>query len=320
MTAPLAALPRRLTAAALLLTTLVGCGANQHDDNGVTANTTSVTPATLAQTPGAPASTGDIALDAYHWINFRRGQAGLAPLARNGALDAAAVAHSGYQQINNVVSHDEIAGLRGYTGASVADRLAAAGYGLTAPYALGEVIAATSANSGAMMTEQLITAIYHRFVILEPVFKDVGTGNAGAGNGYNYLSADFAASNGYGAGLGPATVAPYPYSGQTAVPTVFYSDAEAPDPVPNQNAVGYPVSVQADIGRTLQVQSFTLRPSGGAVLLTRLLSADTDPETPASAAAIIPLAVLTSHTTYQVHFSGTLDGATTDLDWQFTTL
>ena len=319
---PFPHLPRRAAAATsmlAMLAMLAACGGNRHDDNGVMASTTNITPASLALTAGAPAATGDIAYDAYQWINFRRGQAGLATLSRNGALDAAAAAHSSYQKNNKIVSHDELSGNSGYTGATVADRLAAAGYTLVAPYALGEVIAATSDNSGALMTEQLITAIYHRFVIMEPVFKEVGTGNANAGAGYNYLSADFAASAGFGPGLGAGAVAGYPFDGQSAVPTVFYSDNEAPDPVPDQNAVGYPVSVQADINRTLLVQSFTLRPLGGATMATRLLSAATDAETPASAAAIIPLAVLAGHTTYQVQFSGTLDGSAVTLAWTFTT-
>jgi uncharacterized protein YkwD len=304
--------------ALLLCGALAGCGDNPHDDNGVTERTSAVSANTLSATPGAPAVTGNVAQDGYNWINFRRVQAGLAPVQRNSTLDVAAASHSTYLKDNDAVSHDEIAGRSGYTGITIQDRLKAAGYRLQAPYAVGEVIAATGDGNGAVMTEQLITAIYHRFVILQPVFTEVGTGAAAAGP-TTWLSADFAASGGLGPGLGAGGLAGYPYDGQQAVPTTFYSDAEAPDPVPGQNAVGYPVSVQADITRTVHVQSFTLRPRGGAALAVRLLSAPDDAETPASAAAIVPLTLLAARTTYEVQFSGDVDGAPASMTWTFTT-
>ena len=65
------------------------------------------------------------------------------------------------------------------------------------------------------MAEELITAIYHRFVIFEPIFKELGSGAATTSAGYTYFTTDFAANNGYGAGISGLVV--WPYSGQVSV-------------------------------------------------------------------------------------------------------
>jgi hypothetical protein len=165
----------------------------------------------------------------------------------------------------------------------------------------------------------LIAAIYHRFVILEPVFKEMGTGAATSGSNYTYFTADFAASGGYGPGLGRGRIATYPGDGQVMVATTFLSDTESPDPVPNQNAVGYPVSVHTDITGSLTVSSFTIRPRNGAQMTTRLLSSATDSHTKQHVAAIVPLTTLTANTTYDVSFTGTADGVAVSRNWSFTT-
>lgn len=268
--------------------------------------------------PGAPVATGDTATDGYNWINYRRTGIGLSALARNARLDTAAAGHSNYLRLNNTVSHDQVAGRQGYTGATLQQRLTAAGYTLSNPYAFGEVISAANDRSGFYHAEELIAAIYHRFVILEPVFREAGTGASSSSN-YTYFTADFAASGGYGPGLGRGRIATYPSDGQVMVPTTFLSDTESPDPVPNQNAVGYPVSVHADITATITVTSFTMRPRNGAQMTTRLLSSATDAHTSSHAASIVPLTTLTANTIYDVSFSGTVDGTAVTRNWSFTT-
>jgi uncharacterized protein YkwD len=271
--------------------------------------------------PGEPASVGNTAIDGRNWINYRRGQVGMAAMSPNALIDRAAQAHSEYQKANNEVTHDEVAGKSGFTGADLLQRLNAASFNFAANanYAYGEVISATTNNSGFYMAEELITAIYHRFVIFEPQFKEIGTGAATTTRSYTYFTADFAANNGYGPGIGRGQIMTWPYNGQTAVTPNFFSDFEAPDPVPDRNEVGYPVSVHGDISGLLAVQSFTIRPRGGADLEVRLLKHDTDKETPASAAAIVPLAVLKAATTYDVSFTGTADGVAVVRNWSFTT-
>ena len=274
----------------------------------------------LEQQPGAPLVTNNIATDGLNWINYRRTQVGLPALVHNANIDRAAQGHSDYQKTNNKVTHDQTAGQAGFTGVHLLDRLTSAGYTFPpADSAYGEVISATSSNSGFYMAEELITAIYHRFVMFEPKFKDIGTGSATTSASYTYFTANFAASNGYGPGIGPVSIATWPTNGQTQVTRNFFSDYEEPDPVPAANEVGYPISVHSDLDVSLNVLSFTVRPRGGADLSTRLLKLGADSYTPRSAAAIIPLAVLAAGTVYEVSFVGTINNVPITKNWSFTT-
>ncbi len=308
--------PLHATIAVLLAGLLSACGGG-GDSAPAPATPAGVT--TLPNEPGAPAFSGNTAQDGLNWINYRRTQLGVATLLANAQISVAAQAHSDYQRVNNIVSHDQIAGKPGFTGVDLGQRLAAAGYVLGGARAYGEVISATSNNSGFYMAEELITAIYHRFVMFEPRFKEIGTGAASASNGYTYLTADFTANNGYGPGVGTARIVVWPFQNQTAVATNFLSDLESPDPVPNANEVGYPISVHADITARLTVQSFTVAPRGGTNLATRLLSSATDVHTAQTVAAIVPLATLKAATTYDVSFSGAVDSVPISKTWSFTT-
>jgi uncharacterized protein YkwD len=307
----------RLIAAALAAAiALVACGGG----GGSGSSTAMATTVELPAEPGAPALTNDIATDGRNWINYRRAQVGMAPLVNNAVIGIAALGHSEYQRTNNTVTHTQTPGKQGFTGETLLDRLTAAGYTFAnTNHAYGEVISATSNQNGAYMAEELITAIYHRFVIFEPVFKEVGTGAASTSSNYRYFTADFTANNGYGPGIARGNVAVWPYAGQTQVVPNFLSDYESPDPVPGVNEVGYPISVHANINSILTVQSFSVRPHGGADLSVRLLVHDQDAETPRSAAAIVPLQKLASATTYDVSYTGTVDGAPVSRAWSFTT-
>jgi uncharacterized protein YkwD len=301
--------------AILLAAALAACGGG---GGGTSGNPGSTAPDPLQQEPGAPVMTGNTALDGANWINYRRQQVGLAALADNSKIDAAAQGHSNYLRVNNTVTHDQTAGQPGFTGVQLGDRLAAAGYTLVRPFAYGEVISATSSTSGFYQAEELIAAIYHRFVMFEPLFREIGTGAASGSSGYTYFTADMATSGGYGTSVGRGKVVVYPFNNQTKVPVNFFSDNESPDPVPGQNEVGYPVSVHTDITSVLLVQSFSIQRRGGSPLPVRSLNNANGAPT-ASAAAIIPLAVLTAGTTYDVSFSGTVDGIAVSRTWSFAT-
>ncbi|HYD81002.1 MAG TPA: CAP domain-containing protein [Paucimonas sp.] len=305
----LRSLPPALWMAFSLPLALTACGGGGSD----------APPASVAAPdPNAPQATGNTATDGFNRFNYRRQQAGLSMLTRNAAIDTAAQGHSDYQRINNVTTHVQEAGKAGFTGAQEQDRLRAAGYVLpSAGYAFGEVISSRSNALGADAAEDLIGAIYHRFIVLEPMFKEAGAG-AATGGSTTWFTADFAAI-GLDAGLARGGVAVYPFSGQTNVATGVNSDEEEPDPVPNQNRVGYPVSVHANLTSTLTVQSFTLKPRGGADMAVRLLTRERDPNAPASAAAVIPLSALAPATTYDVQFSGAVDGIAVNRAWSFTT-
>jgi uncharacterized protein YkwD len=308
-----------ILAALIAALALTACGGGSDDDNASSASSTST--GFSGQDASAPVLTNNVATDGFNWINYRRSQAGVGVLARNAQLDRAAQAHSDYQRQNNTVSHDEQAGKPGFTGATVEARVQAAGYTLVPAYASGEIIAATTNNSGFYMAEELVTAIYHRFVMFEPLFKDMGAGASTTSANYTYFTTNLGATRGYSPGLPSHTIATWPVNGQTGVQPNFFSNYEEPDPVPNIDEVGYPISVHANLTETLAVQSFTVRSRGGASnLQTRLLVRGQDPNTTmTSVAAIIPLAPLAAKTTYDVSFTGTADGAPVSKTWSFTT-
>jgi hypothetical protein len=170
------------------------------------------------------------------------------------------------------------------------------------------------------MAEELVTAIYHRFVMFEPLFKDMGSGAATGSDNYNYFTTNLGATRGYSAGLPSHTIVTWPVNGQTGVQTTFASNFEEPDPVPDVDYVGYPISIHANLTETVSVQSFTVRPRGGAELARRLLVKGQDANTTmSSVAAIVPIAPLAANTTYDVSFSGTVGGAAVSKTWSFTT-
>ncbi len=302
------------TLALMTALALAGCGGGSDSSTPATLTPTPITPVE----PGAPTATGNIATDGVAWVNFRRGQAVMPTLARNALIDTAAQGHSAYQQAN-AVSHQQEPGKTGFTGATLADRLKQVNY-LGSSYFIGEVISAATSKSGAYLTEELITAIYHRFVVFEPKFKEIGAGSVSSGAGYTILTINFAANNGLGTGLGAGKIATWPFDAQTGVTRNFMSDFESPDPVAGQNEVGYPVSVHADGDQTLTVTSFTMQPRGGTATSVKLLSfAGDSVHTPKSAASIIPLAVLLPSTIYDVSFIGTVGAVPVTKTWSFTT-
>lgn len=263
------------------------------------------------------ATTADQETAALRQTNLRRSQIGLPPLTRNAQIATAALGHSDYLATNNLTGHYQSQSQypSGFTGVSPGDRLTAAGY----PWRLYEEVISFGPATGAVGVENLIEAIYHRFGLFDP-----GVGEAGAGYVTNHpaygnvLTIDLGNQQVPAAGSPAGWVGTYPYDGQTGVQIDFYSDSESPDPVAGANRVGYPVSIHAGYGSTLAVTSFTLATAGGTSVPVTLLTAATDSHTPTSAAAMIPLSVLTPGQTYRASFSGRIDGVSTTKSWQFT--
>lgn len=249
-------------------------------------------------------------------INLTRQMVGLPPVVINGNLNQAAQAHADYLQANgNTISHDETPGLPGFTGVAPGNRLTAASYLYST---LNEVISGGE-TAGQKAVQGLVQAIYHRFGILAPEVAEVGIGQGNAVGKYPNVVIDFGATFSNVVTMPQGWLGTYPISDQTGVTRSFDSDTEVPDPVANQNRVGYPVSIHADAKETLLVSSFSLKPVGGAPLPVKLLSYPTDAHVPPNAAAIVPLAVLDYGTQYQADFSGTRNGQVASQSWTFTT-
>ncbi len=309
--APAAPILRRwfLLASAALLS---ACGGNDRPADPDAAQL-------AAAEAGAPTATGDVAADGVTWINYRRRQAGLPALEREARLDLAAQRHSNYQQLNDVVTHDEDSGKAGFVAATASERLRAADFPLlTSSFADGEVIAATGMPDGFAAVEGLLGAIYHRYVVLEPMFNAVGAGAAHRNGSFHWLTMSLVGIRG-STGIAKGSIVVWPLPSQTKVRTNFFSDQETPDPVPQADEVGYPVSVHANLNAMLRVDRFTLSGPDGQAVEVRQLDAAADRDTPSSAAAIIPLQPLRGSTTYSVSFAGRVDGQAVERRWQFTT-
>jgi uncharacterized protein YkwD len=323
-----------------LLLTACGGGGDSGGNAGAEPGTPSDAPAAVvpppdaapapAPDPGAPALTGDSATDGLNWFNYRRQQLGLQVLQRNPRIDAAAHGHSNYQRINDTITHDQDPTKPGFTGVKLFDRLIAANYRFTqGSYAYGEVISATTDSSGVNAAEALIAAIYHRFLVFEPIFAEAGAAAATVPGGYMYFTTNFTANGlDYGKALPRGALVAYPLANQTGVPVNFFSDFEVPDPVPNRNEVGYPVSVHANIDASITVQDFTIQQRGGTPLETVTVNNAPSGSSEASAVSIVPLNPLRPATTYDVRFSGVIEdsGGTgmqrqtpVTLAWSFTT-
>ncbi len=298
-----------LLASAALLS---ACGGHDHPDDPDAAQLT-------AAEAGAPTATGDVAADGIRWINFRRAQAGLPALRRDARLDLAASRHANYQQLNDVVTHDEDSKQPGFVAKTASERLRAADFPLlTTAFADGEVIAATGMPDGFASVEGLLGAIYHRYVVLEPMFNAVGAGAAHRDGSFYWLTMNLVGIKG-SVGLAKGRIAVWPLPSQDNVRTYFFSDQETPDPVPQADEVGYPVSVHANLNAVLRVERFALTDPEGQAVDVRQLDASSDRDTPPSAAAIIPLQRLRSGTRYSVSFSGHVDDQPVERRWDFTT-
>ncbi len=308
---PLPVLRRLLLASTVLLS---ACGGHEHPVDPDAAQLSAIEAAA-----GAPTASGDVAADGIVWINFRRTQAGLPALRRDPRVDLAAARHSNYQQLNDLVTHDEDPRKPGYIAAVTSERLRAADFPLLATaFADGEVIAATGTPDGFASVEGLLGAIYHRYVVLEPMFNAAGAGAAHRDGSFYWLTMNLVGLKG-ATGIAKGSVVVWPLPSQTNVRPNFFSDQETPDPVPQADEVGYPISVQANLDAVLRVDHFTLSDADGRTVDTTQLDARTDRDTPPSAASIIPLQPLRSGMTYSVSFAGRLDEQMIERSWSFTT-
>jgi uncharacterized protein YkwD len=264
-------------------------------------------------------------------VDLRRSQIGLPALPLNVQLEAAARGHANYITINNLSGghfQNEAQFSNGFTGNTPSDRIKSAGYVAvpdsrgSSALSTGEVVARGSMH-GETAVDTLIQAIYHRVGIFGTSFDEQGAGVGQNSQGITVIN--------FGSRKYPQPKAPtgwvgiYPFEGQSGIPVDFYSDEESPDPIPNLNRVGYPVSLHIDGTRVLTVTSFTIAPVNAAgtalqSLPVQLLStASGDTHIPASVAAIVPLTVLQYGTVYEASFIGTADGAPLAKSWRFTT-
>ncbi len=270
----------------------------------------------LSQLPEGLYSTAPYTLSSLNRINYHRAWAGAAPIALQSQISAAAQAHAVYLNLHQNASHEESSTLSGFTGQWAWDRMAYQGYNYSAA---GEVISFGKDAQGGI--DALITAIYHRFALLDPGYTETGIGDAP----HAVYQLCQVINLGRPAGVAAATqaVSIYPADGQTEVPTSFDSNSESPDPMPTLGVVGYPVSIQFSTEQSVTLGTFTLAKEGQISVTTTLLSPTTDSNIQQSGKknfSLIPNAPLQSDTVYQATFTATVQGKAYTASWSFTTV
>jgi uncharacterized protein YkwD len=256
-------------------------------------------------------------------VNYHRALAGLAPVAAEPRLLKAAQSHSSYLDSANQMGHYEDQKANPYyTGNSPFDRIDAVHY----DYAeAGEVVAHQPSSHPAGAVDALVTAIYHRFIILSVDFVQAGPGvslKAHQGTDELNITVDFGAET-LPPAPPPSMLTVYPAVGQTGVPPDFDPAEESPNPMPGHTLVGYPISIQVDARHAFAVESFQLYELGAyaprRALDAKLLTHEVDAETPAHAAALIPVSPLAPATVHQVVFTGSVNKTPVSMTWQFMT-
>jgi uncharacterized protein YkwD len=288
----------------------------------------------------------------YARLSALRQAAGMIGLPRNERLESAATNHAQFLNVNNFTGHGEVAGLPGFTGVSPAARVHAVGY--RSKFLLENV--SSGQESVAASIDDLMTAIYHRLGFLDFRIDQIGVGavtsglasyvfnmgNSGlesacngpdfSGFGSFYLSVcepNIRVETGvYNAALtapmaaNPALVV-WPPDGAADVPPAFFT--ETPDPLPDYEVSGNPLSVQFNehFVTTAAVQSFRLfrQADGLEVSATRRMDEGSDPngQLTAHQFVLFPLDRLAWNTEYRAELHYTRDGIPGSLSWRFRT-
>ena len=206
-------------------------------------------------------------------LNLLRAQVGVASVVQDHALAKAAQAHANFyvKHIDkykkkglNPHKQDKSFG-EGYTGASLGERMKAAGYsGPPGP----EVMAFSGTIKGALAG--WMATVYHRLPLIDPRSSRMGFGLAKSGKAKTEVM-DF----GHGAKTKPPIVV-YPWPGQTGVPR-SWSGNEGPQPP--KPKTGYPSGpvITARFPGGAKITSHQLLNETGASIDHVWLTSDNDP-------------------------------------------
>lgn len=352
--------PYSVLAAMSFATLLVACGGGGSGSSQSVHNVATQTGALAPQTsvPAATYAAGSAQAVMYQAVNNLRSALGVGLLAQDAALDTAATAHAQYLLRNQLVQHEETAGMPGYYGPMPQPRAVTAG--APATEWVGEVAAGWSQNpqDATQSTEiatgcfnEWYTTVYHLAAMVSNQ-QTIGIGIApnSSVSTFGGCVLDFGTTAGVPANPAPNSI---PYSGgqqiaTTAVITVPHAQesgvftgfdfaGEAPSPAPDLTLanLGRPVMVMVNgnDGAILTVKSFSLADSSGASVPSRILvsvaaksgsvdSAVADPNANYLAdneAFILPLAHLQNGMTYTATFTGARNGTPVNVSWSFTT-
>ena len=295
-------------------------------------------------------------MEARSYLNSIRESMQMQRLEEDDRLQAAAQAHADYLVSNNAFGHEEREGAKYFTGRSPAERAFHAGYHSS------QVIEnlSTKNNSAHSSVDGLFSAIYHRFGFLNPGIDEIGvgvtqdaketdksafiyvmgnsqidrlcSGKSFRGSGkYIYKVCKesekrikervFYGALNYNKRNNPRIIL-YPYDGQKEIPPAFY--AEVPDPLPDYEVSGFPISVEFNdhFFHGVKMDSFKLYTEGGEeVTDVRLMDSSNDPHKQFTNKqyALFPLYRLEYDTEYRVEVKYILKAKQETLIWHFHT-
>ncbi len=292
---------------------------------------------------------------ALEYLNNLRQKAGMSPYLPSPILEKAALAHTNYLIANHTEGHFENSSQSGFTGKTPAKRALQAGYNVAM------VTENVSVNTLGYKDsiDGLFSAIYHRFGFLDFQSDEIGIGIAQDHKNTNrnayvydmgiYELNDLCSRKSY-SGTGKYVykvcknpnqridktlfkqaislrkslskkIVIYPYHQQKEVAPAFYK--ETPDPLPDYDVSGFPVSIQFNdhFYKHVRVTSFTLFDSKNRKVPARILDAATDPNRQFNKTqfALFPLKRLSYNTRYKVVVHYRADGKNGTKTWYFRT-
>ncbi len=249
-------------------------------------------------------------IEAQSYLNQIRTQMNMLRLSNNKNLQSAAKAHAYYLVTNNESAHEEIKGHKNFIAEKPVDRAFKSGY---ASQSVSENLS-TKNHDAHYSIDGLLSAIYHRFGFLSPTINEIGvgvvqdefdsdksafvylmgnsdlnalcSGKSFNGTGKYWKSCketshrvrdkDFLEALNYSKQTNPDTIL-YPYNKQKEVPPAFYS--ETPDPLPDYDVSGFPVSVEFNdyYFKEVTLISFNLYDQRGNIVDTHLMDSNNDP-------------------------------------------
>jgi len=265
--------------------------------------------------------------EAVAYLNDIREHNGLAPFHFNTFLAQSALNHSNY--VKDVMDNYDVNTMHYeykdeypseyYTGKYPWDRAKYAGYDGVA----GEDITYADTLINGMQT--LMTAIYHRQILLDLTSNEVGMD--GVAN--EIIPVEIGVKWGDRTSFLVATSGKfviYPYNGQNEVQTSFWG--EIPSPLPDEELPsGNPISISFNDAKITDVSMVSFRmfydDNNSEITNTKILNKNTDPNGMFSEYdfALFPLDILQGETTYRVEFKYTSNSNSSPktIVWRFTT-
>lgn len=328
---------------------LLGCGSTSSDVNSSVGNENNGS--------SVEASKVDVNFSVLDALNALRVKSGMIPLSQNALLTESAQNHANYLSYNHVSGHYESGSFQYFTGVTPVDRTKYVSYQSTR--VLENV--STGQESEAASLDGLMGAIYHRFAFLSFDINEIGAASTNTAYVYNMgnsqltalcqgksfeesghyyydicLDKDFKIESGiYNEKLTQtraqnSSYVMYPYANQEGITPSFYE--ESPDPLPDYNVSGFPISVEFNANdfnmSQFSLDSFTLKDetnqsvelisyNDGSSIMKQ--SNDVNKEFSEYEFAIFPYNRLEYNQTYYARLIYTYDNRVQEIAWNFRT-